>query len=177
MCTVFRYGNGSILCVLSCHLVSFPWQRSWRLFYISTFFLVFLYCSMLWTCCGLSNLSPSDGHSDCFQSFAVSNKTAVNSLTHGSFHTCLCLRRNSYKWNCWVKGHVRFNCSSCKNNAYLLYKFQTTLKLIVQKMEEALPTTPIPHFWWSCSFFICLPCRGTFSLAPGLQLPEPSLPA
>lgn len=156
MCLVFHI-NGSTLYILSCAL----------------------FLSLGRDLGPLDHQGNPDGHLDCFQSFAVLNKVAVNCLVHGSFHTCLYLWRNSYKWNCWVKDYVHFNFSlhTCYTNFWQLWS------LLVKKWKKLPPPlTPNPCLWWSCSFFVFLPFADTSLLALGCSsqshpcLPDPGSP-
>lgn len=125
-------------------------NRFWRSSYISTYRparllpLTCLYCSTFWMCPGLSSLSvPFWWTFRLFPVFCYFKQGCREQLcTWVISHMPLSVG-TSQKWSCWVKGHAQFNFSSCKNNACLLYKFQTTLELIGQKAKAALPTTPI----------------------------------
>ena len=147
MCLVFHI-NGSTLYILSCAL----------------------FLSLGRDLGPLDHQGNPDGHLDCFQSFAVLNKVSVNCLVHGSFHTCLYLWRNSYKWNCWVKDYVHFNFSlhTCYTNFWQLWS------LLVKKWKKApLNSKPMPLVEL---LLLCLPpfCRH-FPPGPGVQLSEPPL--
>lgn len=101
-------------------------------------------CALVYLAC----LFPFDGNLDCFQYFAISNKAAVNSLVHGSFHTCL-----------YLQGFPRNGITGSKGMYILIFPVAKIMHICYTNFKQlwSSPHNPYPPSPSSASLFCALP--------------------